>query len=50
MVNAIIKIFPAKSILFAIALSPESLHILTAYSTKIAIPVVFKIISKKGIP
>ena len=34
-------IFPPKSILFAILLSPESLHILTAYSVKIEIPVIF---------
>ena len=41
MVNAIIKIFPAKSILFAIALSPESLQILIANSNKIDIHVIF---------
>lgn len=33
--------FPPKSILFAILLSPLSLQILTAYSVKIEIPVIF---------
>ena len=33
--------FPPKSILFAILLSPLSLQMLTAYSVKIEIPVIF---------
>ena len=37
----IIIVLPPKSTLFAIALSPESLHILTANSVKKAIPVIF---------
>ena len=37
----IIIIFPPKSILLAIAVSPESLQILTANSVNIAIPVIF---------
>lgn len=37
----IIKTLPPISILEAIADSPESLHILTAYSVSIAIPVIF---------
>ena len=37
----IIIIFPPKSILLAIAFSPESLQILTANSVMIAIPVIF---------
>lgn len=43
--NIIITLLPI-SILFAIALSPESLHTLTANSVKKAIPVIFKIINK----
>lgn len=39
--NAIIITFPPISILDAIADSPESLQILTAYSVSIAIPVIF---------
>ena len=42
----IIIILPPKSILLAIALSPESLQILTANSVSIAIPVIFNIIFK----
>lgn len=37
----IMMTFPPKSILFAILLSPVSLQILTAYSVKIEIPVIF---------
>ena len=37
---AIINTFPPKSILFAIAVSPKSLHKLTANSAKKAIPVI----------
>ena len=37
----ITMILDPKSILFAIAFSPESLHILIAYSVKIEIPVIF---------
>ena len=40
--NEMIITLPAKSTLFAIALSPLSLQILTVYSTKIEIPVIFK--------
>ena len=42
-------IFDAKSILFAIEFSPKSLQILTAYSARIAIPVIFKIILIKAL-
>ena len=42
----IIITFPPISILFAIELSPESWHILTANSVSIAIPVIFNIIPK----
>lgn len=42
----IIIALPPISILFAIALSPESWHILNANSVSIAIPVIFKIIPK----
>lgn len=45
-----IIIFPPKSILLAIALSPESLQILTANSVSIAIPVILKIIFKNSLP
>lgn len=37
----IIMTFPPKSILFAILVSPVSLQMLTAYSVKIEIPVIF---------
>ena len=43
---AIISIFPPNSILLAIAASPESLHILVAYSVNIAIPVILSNILK----
>lgn len=43
----IIITFPPISTLLAIADSPESLHILTANSVKIAIPVIFISIFKK---
>ena len=48
----IISIFPPKSIFDAIALSPQSLHILTANSVNIAIPVIFisKAINSEFIP
>ena len=46
----IIIILPPKSILLAIALSPESLQILTANSVSIAIPVIFKSIPKNVLP
>ena len=46
----IIIILPPKSILLAIALSPESLQILTANSVSIAIPVIFNIIFKNSFP
>lgn len=46
----IIIIFPPKSILLAIAVSPESLQMLTANSVSTAIPVIFKSISKNTIP
>ena len=42
----IIITFPPISILFAIAFSPESWHILTANSVSMAIPVIFNIILK----
>lgn len=43
---AIIITFPPKSTLLAIAVSPESLHTLTANSVKNAIPVIFSRIPK----
>ena len=46
----IIIIFPPKSILLAIAVSPESLQMLVANSVSIAIPVIFKSIFKKELP
>ena len=46
---AIIITFPPKSILFAIALSPESLQMLTANSVKNAIPVIFNNITKNSL-
>ena len=45
-----IIIFPPKSILFAIAVSPESLHILTANSVSIAMPVILSSIFKNCPP
>lgn len=39
---------PLNSILVAIALSPESLHILTANSVKNAIPVIFISMNKNS--
>lgn len=42
----IIIILPPKSILLAIALSPESLQILTANSVSIAIPVILVLFLK----
>lgn len=44
-----IMIFPPRSILVAIALSPESLQILTANSVKNAIPVIFNKMDKNSL-